>query len=171
MTSRPLRVGTDCSGIETPLVLLKRFGIPHVHVFSSDVDSGCRKYITKHFSPYTLYSSVYDRPNSVQLDLYVAGPPCTAASTLNRKSTEAGRDEAFAVGKNCFDFIAEAQPFAFIIENVPQLRTVRGGAVLSDWMARVPAVYDVGQQCLSERQALQLPPEPQPAVHRRNTAG
>jgi hypothetical protein len=34
----PLRVGTDCSGIEAPIMALKNLNIPFRHEFSSEID-------------------------------------------------------------------------------------------------------------------------------------
>lgn len=34
----PVRLGTDCSGMETPLMALRALGINTEHVFSSDID-------------------------------------------------------------------------------------------------------------------------------------
>ena len=34
----PVRLGTDCSGMETPLMALRALGIDTQHVFSSDID-------------------------------------------------------------------------------------------------------------------------------------
>ena len=38
-----IRVGTDCSGIETPLIALDNMGIPYQHVFSCDNDANVQK--------------------------------------------------------------------------------------------------------------------------------
>jgi site-specific DNA-cytosine methylase len=43
-----------------------------------------------------------------------------------------------------YEFIRESRPYAFVIENVPRLRTVRGGAVFADLLSRVPDTYEVG---------------------------
>jgi site-specific DNA-cytosine methylase len=152
--SKPLIVATDCSGIETPIVVLRRLGIPFRHLFSSDSNPSVRRYIKGNFSPETLYESVYDRPIhcATQLDLYVAGPPCTAASDLNRHQCEQDRDVAFQVGRNCFEFVAASQPYAFVIKNVPRSKTVRGGSILRDWMSLLPdGLYDVEKNNLNSR--------------------
>ena len=33
-----VRIGTDCSGIEAPIQALKKLGISHKHMFSSELD-------------------------------------------------------------------------------------------------------------------------------------
>lgn len=148
-----LRVATDCSGIETPLTVLRRLGVPHRHLFSSDNSERCRRYISTHFSPEVLYTSVFERPLkwAERIDLYVAGPPCTSASSINVSLGERERDGAYAVGRNCFEFIAASQPTAFVVENVPRLRTVRGGTVLAEWLSLCEGLYDVEMRCLNAR--------------------
>ena len=39
--SNPLRIGTDCSGIEAPIQALQQLNIPHKHIWSSDTDKYC----------------------------------------------------------------------------------------------------------------------------------
>lgn len=38
----PLRVGTDCSGMEAPIMALQGLGVEFEHVFSSEVDRYAR---------------------------------------------------------------------------------------------------------------------------------
>lgn len=139
--------------MDTPFTVLERMDVPHTHVFSSDVNNVCRKYILDNFKPEKVYDTVFDRPLQCapQLDLYVCGPPCTSASLLNRRQSESGRDAAYGVGHNCFQFIATARPYAFIVENVPTLKTVRGGDVLRTWLSMVDDGYDVQYASLNAR--------------------
>ena len=37
----PLKIGTDCSGIEAPIMALELLKIPHIHEFSSDLSCPC----------------------------------------------------------------------------------------------------------------------------------
>ena len=41
----PLRVGTDCSGLEAPVLPLEALRIPHCHVFSSEACGIKRRHI------------------------------------------------------------------------------------------------------------------------------
>ena len=77
----PLRVATDCSGIDAPIIALDVLQIPYVHVFSSETDSRAREFLLKVHSPGTLYDDILTRTPAdieqhVPIDLYVAGPPC-----------------------------------------------------------------------------------------------
>ena len=38
-------MGTDCSGLDTPILALRKMGIPHVHRFSCDFDAKVRKHL------------------------------------------------------------------------------------------------------------------------------
>lgn len=148
-----LVVGTDCSGMDSPITVLKRLGVPHRHAFSSESDGRCRRYIERNFSPDAIFNSVFERPLhwAEQVDLYVCGPPCTASSTLNPFQPESGRDVAHAVARSCFEFIAASRPYAAIIENVPRLKTVRGGTVFRDLLALIDSGYDVKWKSLNAR--------------------
>ena len=46
-----IRVGTDCSGLETPLLSLRALGLAHEHLFSSEVKEKARKFIALNFGP------------------------------------------------------------------------------------------------------------------------
>ena len=48
--SASLRVGTDCSGLEAPIISLRALNIPHQHLFSSEVKEKTRKYIEVNFA-------------------------------------------------------------------------------------------------------------------------
>lgn len=47
--TRPIRIGTDCSGIDAPLVALQQMKIPFIHEFSSEIDAHCISVDTKRF--------------------------------------------------------------------------------------------------------------------------
>ena len=44
-----LRVGTDCSGLEVPLLALRALGISHRHVFSCEIKAKTRRYVEMNF--------------------------------------------------------------------------------------------------------------------------
>ena len=48
--TQAVRVGTDCSGLEAPLLSLRALGVPHRHVFSSEIDARKRKFIETNFA-------------------------------------------------------------------------------------------------------------------------
>jgi DNA (cytosine-5)-methyltransferase 1 len=123
----PLRVGTDCSGIEAPIQALKQLKIPLKHVFSSEIDKYCIQSIKANYEPDIIFGDkegpypegditkrdINDVPG---IDLYIAGFPCQPFSI-------AGKRQGFAhksgnVFWSCLEVIKTKQPKYFILENV-----------------------------------------------------
>jgi site-specific DNA-cytosine methylase len=50
-----LKVATDCSGIEAPIQALKQLGIPHRHIWSSDIDKYVIKSIKANYDPEIIF--------------------------------------------------------------------------------------------------------------------
>ena len=128
--SPPLRIGTDCSGIEAPIQALRQLGIPHRHVWSSDIDKFCIQSIKANYDPERLYGDpngpypdgdITKRDHSTlpDIDLYVCGFPCQPFSIAgDRKGFEDKRGNVFW---SCLDVIKVKQPKYFILENVKGL--------------------------------------------------
>lgn len=85
--SLPLRIGTDCSGIEAPIQALQQLGIPFIHEWSSDIDKYCIQSIKANYYPKRIYGDqdgfypdgdITNRDHSTlpDIDLYVCGFPC-----------------------------------------------------------------------------------------------
>ena len=127
---RRLRVGTDYSGMETPIIALKCLGVDVNHIFSSEIDPKARHLILELFKPGALYSDVLLRDPSFlpkNLDLYVAGFPCQAFSSINRL---AGKNRSEPVSNHlrplrhffaCLETISVCKPSVFVLENLPAL--------------------------------------------------
>ena len=78
----PLVVGTDCSGMEIPIMALRNLGVNYEHAFSSDNDKHAKNFILRNFVPKMYYDDVRTRtvnqlPN---MDLYISGFPCQSFS-------------------------------------------------------------------------------------------
>ena len=128
--SPPLRIGTDCSGIEAPIQALRQLGIPHRHVWSSDIDKFCIQSIKSNYDPERLYGDpngpypdgdITKRDHSTlpDIDLYICGFPCQPFSTAGqRKGFDDKRGNVFW---SCLDVIKVKQPKYFILENVKGL--------------------------------------------------
>lgn len=118
-----LKVGTDCSGIEAPLMALDIMHIPYEHIFSSEIDKNCIDFIRRNFKSH-IYRDLRNRNNKgiPRLDLYIAGFPCQTFSSL-------GRNEGFnnatkgTIFFYIYDFIKTNNPKVFILENVKTLLT------------------------------------------------
>jgi DNA (cytosine-5)-methyltransferase 1 len=125
-----LRVGTDCSGIEAPIQALIQLGIPHKHIWSSDIDKYVIKSIKANYEPEIIFGDpkgpypdgdITKRDVNIlpDIDLYVAGFPCQPFSTAGRqKGFEDRRGNVFW---SCLEVIKVKQPKYFILENVKGL--------------------------------------------------
>ena len=78
-----IRIGTDCSGIESPIVALKKLKVPFEHKFICDMNPKCKKTIMVNFKPELFVDDMLTRDiNDVpDIDLYVCGFPCQSFSS------------------------------------------------------------------------------------------
>jgi DNA (cytosine-5)-methyltransferase 1 len=129
---KTLRVGTDCSGIESPIQALEKLGIPFKHIFSSDIDKYCIQSIKANYTPEILFGDpdgpypdgdIQKRDISTvpDIDLYVCGFPCqTFSHAGKRKGFDDKRGNIFW---SCLEVIKVKRPKYFILENVKGLLT------------------------------------------------
>jgi len=152
---RPLRIGTDCSGAEAPIVALgeiaeeikqklgKEFSVDHI--FSCDILETSRIFITRNFSPTALFGDLVSRrtigpcllrrcPRVVpkDLDVYVAGFPCKDFSTLNHERPCLDGPHS-GVFYGVVRYIAEHEPRVFVLENVKGLLMKKHGQPAPIW--------------------------------------
>ena len=114
-----LKVGTDCSGIEAPIMALQKLKIKHKHLFSSEIDENCRKVIRQNYHPSIIYDDITTRDHNKlpSLDIYVAGFPCQAFSGL-RHDAQGFNDPRGTIFFECLETIRLTHPKFFILENV-----------------------------------------------------
>ena len=114
-----LKVGTDCSGIEAPIMALQQLKIKHKHMFSSDIDENCRKVIRHNYKPKRIYNDITTRNHHTlpSIDIYVAGFPCQAFSGL-RHDAQGFNDPRGTIFFECLETIRLTQPKCFLLENV-----------------------------------------------------
>ena len=134
---RPLRVGTDCSGLDTPIaaleeILLGRNRRIH-HVFSSELDPKTRQILLHNFTPDYHHTDVARRalrlggpgnehpavdqlPN---LDIYVAGFPCQPFASCGLSA--GAEDPRGLVWFHIVRFLAVALLRGVVLENVKGL--------------------------------------------------
>lgn len=124
---QPIRIGTDCSGIEAPIQALEKLGIPYIHEWSSEVDKYCIESIKANYYPKRLYGDdngnykdgdIRNRDHNTlpDIDLYVCGFPCQPFSHAGkRKGLEDERGNIFFT---CVETIRKKKPKHFILENV-----------------------------------------------------
>lgn len=116
-----LRIGTDCSGVESPIHALKAMQVPHRHVFSCECGPAPRRVIQANTPPsVALYEDIltsleFEIPF---VDVYVAGFSCKPFSMLHVGTQLLEEDQAkifFAVLAR----IKKQRPSLFVLENVP----------------------------------------------------
>lgn len=140
--SRPLRVGTDCSGMETPLMALKKLGVAYQHEFSCDIDKNVKKTIFANCPPKVFYDDLMSRDNETApaVDLYVAGFPCQSFSLAGLG--KGFKDRRGLVFFGVADFIQTKEPRAFILENVKGLLTHDSGRTIKKVLQVLHAIKD-----------------------------
>ena len=124
MTHPPFTLATACSGIDAPAVAVKRLGIPFTYLFASETDAHCARIIeTSPVPPRKLLGDfTQSRKGLPPADLFVCGFPCQPHSGLNNNPKLKGL--ASDSGKVFFairEYISEAQPKMFLLENVAML--------------------------------------------------
>lgn len=84
--ARPVRVATDCSGLETPLMALAALKVNVEHVMSCDNDAKVKQQILANYPKVTFYDDLMERDNETApaSDLYVAGFPCQPFSAAGK---------------------------------------------------------------------------------------
>jgi len=154
---RELKVGTDYSGMETPLIALQLLQVPHRHLFSSEICPRIRSVIAEKFAPERLFEDALARRAAElpkRLDLYVAGFPCQVFSVLNA-NTGNHRSPAQPLKHfhACVRAIETSKPKVFILENVPGLVTGGKGMHFASVRKRLDALqqYDVAYMILNAR--------------------
>lgn len=140
-----LVVGTDCSGLETPLRALAALGIGFTHAFASDMNQQCHLQAkASGYSPQIFYKDLLtrDNANAPQVDVYVAGWPCQPNSTAGTRRGKA--DPRSDVFLGCARYIDQRNPKVYVLENVPGLLTVGRGEMWNHVMKTLRDCGDIG---------------------------
>lgn len=131
-SSKPiLKIGTDCSGLESPLMALKKLKIPYHHVWSCDFDINCKRMILENHEPDFFFNNILDKklrrehlPVNGAIDIYITGFPCPAYSLLANNLAPDGREKKIKQNRKIvmavLETIAHVRPKTVIVENVPQ---------------------------------------------------
>ncbi len=124
---RPLRVGTDCSGLETPLIALKMLNVDVEHMWSCDNDPHIKKHILEHHNPFIYYDNIFDRNHNElpDIDLYVCGFCCQPFSSIGlRQGFECQNGTVFY---EVYNTILCKSPKYFVLENVRNITEHKKG--------------------------------------------
>lgn len=155
----PIKIGTDCSGIEAPVQALQNlatFGVKLSHEFSCDVNAHAKTAIEANFPHKIWYDDLCKRDNkkAPYVDIYVAGFPCQPFSTAGLQqgfSDQRGRGKVFF---KVLDYIQKAKPRCFILENVMGLIRINKGQYLKAILQELEnlGTYNVKWQLMNTRQ-------------------
>ena len=143
--AKTIRVGTDCSGIETPIQALQNLGVGYEHIFSCENDSNAKKVIKANFPSSTFYSDITKRDNSstANVDLYVAGFPCQPFSVAGKR--KGLKEDRGTIVYNVIDYIEKQRPRVFILENVQGFTNIDGGETCAAVMNSLLAIGSNGK--------------------------
>ena len=121
--NKKYKVGTDCSGIEAPVQALKLLNVNYDHIFSSDINKYCIKFIKQNHNPKYIYDDITNRKhkNIPDIDIYVAGFPCQAFSSQSAGKRKGFDDTRGTIFFHCLETIKHSKPNIFILENVKGL--------------------------------------------------
>ncbi len=124
--AKPLRIVTDCSGMEAPIFAIMSLGLIHEHVAASDSNKTVKKFWMAHNDPSKTYW--YDdittrNHNSLpelfgDVHMYVAGFPCQPFSRNGKNAGEADEWGRGTIVWHCIKTIKSIKPDSFILENV-----------------------------------------------------
>ena len=126
-----IKVATDCSGMEAPMMALQNLNLDYEHTFSSDITRQARCTVKHNTSPHILHHDLQDRSNDKApgVDIYRVGAPCQPFSSVGKRGGEdqTGRDLIFF---HLFEYIAKHKPQLVILGNVAGKMTGEGAKYL-----------------------------------------
>jgi len=148
-----LRVGSDCSGVESLLKALESIGVKYTYMFGSDISSEARMTLRANYGrDHILYKDLRKRNHAQapQVDLYHAGFPCQPFSTAGK-----GRGTSDERGKLIYSILAYVEkhtPKMVLLENVKGLLAQRHRGLLKFICDKLTAFgYHVSTKLLNAR--------------------
>ena len=126
----PLAVGTDCSGIECPLMALQSLQVPYIHKFSSEIDGATRRQLLANHAPQTMYEDMLQRAagSTAFTHVYIAGFACQPFSVAGVRLGL--QDRRASVFWACVSYIENQEPWCWLLENVEGLVSHNEGRAL-----------------------------------------
>ncbi|CAE8589155.1 unnamed protein product [Polarella glacialis] len=147
-----VRVGTDCSGMETAVAALRALKVEHEHQWSCDWDEEAKKTICANFAPKAWFDNCLSRRDLElpDVDLYISGFPRLAFSDTEEElqGDPAGifRDRRGRVFFGCCGVIEKKRPKAFILELVKSAIAHAGGQTMLACMGLLRSIGDDGSR-------------------------
>lgn len=130
--NKKISIGTDCSGIEAPIVALELMGVDFSHKWSCDIDEKALESIRANFEPDIVFEDLMKRNNRhlPKVSIYCAGFPCQSFSHLGMRQGFEDEKNRGLVFFGCYEAIKSSDPTVFILENVKGLLTHDNGESL-----------------------------------------
>lgn len=113
-----LKIGTDCSGIDAPIIALKKMNVDFTYEFASEIDEKARKTLLENHSPKKLFNDMTIQRKLPKVDIYICGFPCQPFSLAGQLL---GKDDKRNIFDYCIRAIIDCSPTVFILENVKAL--------------------------------------------------
>ena len=109
-----IRVATDCSGLDVPVLSLRRLGVKHTHIFSCDNAAAVQKVIKHCLKPTRLYTDIISRRliDDDKVDLYIAGCPCQPFSAAGK---HAGKRDPRCLVQYAVKYVIRFSPRAILL--------------------------------------------------------
>ena len=124
-TGPVIKVGSDCSGLESVLTALDQLGLgQRVRAeFVCDKDPLCRKVLRSVHEPRVVYDDVTKRDvkDMPQVDIYTAGFPCQPWSSEGKGEGRRDKQGRGLIFDHVLKYINEKLPKCFLLENVVAL--------------------------------------------------
>jgi len=131
---KPIKTGSDFSGVGAFNQALKRLGIEHNELFACDMDKYARQTFVLNFGHPKYYpENVFDREIPKEsLDIYMTSPPCQSFSLAGKRKGEDSKNGVLFY--NSHEFIYKNKPRYFIFENVKGLLSDNKGKTFQRWI-------------------------------------
>jgi len=131
---KPIKTGSDFSGVGAFNQALQRLGIEHNELFACDMDKYARQTFVLNFGQPKYYpENVYDREIPKEsLDIYMTSPPCQSFSLAGKRKGEDSKNGVLFY--NSYEFILKNNPRYFIFENVKGLLSDDNGKTFQRWI-------------------------------------
>lgn len=117
-----VRIATVCSGVEAPVMALKKMKIDFEHVYACELDDACVRVISKKYSPNEIYRDMWELSQMDEVpkcDVLIAGLPCQAWSAIGHQ--KGFEDERGILFRALCDIMRKSQPKYVVFENVKNM--------------------------------------------------
>ena len=146
----PLRVGTDFSGLDSPIIALIQMRLSFLHVFACDALPASQKLIKTIFRPKHFYGDAMTRDVDAmpKTDLFVSGFPCQPFSTGGKQLGVL--DSRGLLADASLTYIECHKPQMVVLENVAGLMHAKHRPLLEHILNRLAILgYTISAELLN----------------------